>query len=277
MKLYLIPIFVIFFGCENSKKNYPVIGVITDLKTEEKVIIVDHDSIPNLMMPMVMPFNIINKSDIKNLSVGDSIHFEFVMNDTFPYAENFINYGKSSKIAYTNQTIEVDNYDLKSIGSIISDVSFFNLDSTKIKLSDSDGKYRFISFLFSRCPMPNMCPALVIKNEYLAKNLKNIDFILISFDYLYDTPSLLNDFYGPTISGYENWDIWSSFNSMNSIFMLAKQVGCEFWGIEDNNIGHNLRSVLIGPNRELLFIREGDKWEAEKIKKEIISFVQADN
>lgn len=274
MKLYLILTLLIFFSCENSKKSYPVIGVVTDLKIEEKVIIIDHDSIPNLMMPMVMPFNIIDESDIEDLSIGDSIHFEFVMNDTFPYAENFISYGKSTKTVYVDMNIEEDDFDLKNIGSIISDVSFFNLDSTKINLSDSDGEYRFISFLFSRCPMPNMCPALVIKNEYLAKSLKNVDFILISFDYIHDTPSVLNDFYGSAVSGYENWNVWSSYDNMNSIFMLTKQIGCKFWGIENNNIGHNMRSILIGPNRELLFIWEGDKWKAEEIKNEILNFLE---
>tara|TARA_Y100001970_G_C14088800_1_gene778839 strand:- start:125 stop:958 length:834 start_codon:yes stop_codon:yes gene_type:complete len=277
MKSNLILIFFIFFGCKKSKNSYPVIGVVTNLNIDERVIVVDHDSIPNLMMPMVMPFNLINESDIADISVGDSIQFEFVMNDTFPYAENFISFGKSFKALDTNWIVEEDNFDLKSIGSIISDVNFLKLDSTKVNLSDSDGKYRFISFLFSRCPMPNMCPALVIKNEYLAKNLKGIDFIMISFDYLYDTPSLLNDFYGSSVSVYPNWDIWSSYNNMNSIFMLTKQVGCEFWGIEDNNIGHNLRSILIGPDRELIFSWKGDKWKAEDVKNEISSFVIENN
>jgi hypothetical protein len=47
---------------------------------------------------------------------------------------------------------------------------------------------------------------------------------------------------------------------------LAKQSGCEFWGIEENNIGHTLRSVLIGPNREMLGFWPGDNWKAGNVK-----------
>ena len=34
--------------------------------------------------------------------------------------------------------------------------------------------------------MPNMCPAIIVKNQYLAqafKNEQNMEFILVSFDY----------------------------------------------------------------------------------------------
>ena len=277
MKSKILLIYIVFFACTKSKNIYPVRGSVVDINIDHGIITVDHDSIPNLMMPMVMPFNIINKSDISGISIGDSIQFEFVMNDTFPYAKNFISYGKSFKVADSSWILEEDNFDLKSIGSIIDNMNFLKLDSTKINLSDSDGKYRFISFLFSRCPMPNMCPALVIKNEYLAKNLEDIDFIMISFDYVYDTPSILNDFYGSTVLDYANWDIWSSYKNMNSIFMLTKQTGCEFWGIEDNNIGHNLRSVLIGPDRELIFSWKGDKWKAKEVKNQIKNFMLENN
>tara|TARA_B100001996_G_scaffold92924_1_gene69338 strand:- start:519 stop:1352 length:834 start_codon:yes stop_codon:yes gene_type:complete len=277
MKSKLILIFVVFYGCTKSKNIYPVSGAVIDINIDDKIVTIDHDSIPNLMMPMVMPFNIIDESDIADISIGDSIQFEFVMNDTFPYAKNFISYGKSIKAENTNWNLEEDNFDLKSIGSIIDDVSFLKIDNTQVNLSDSDGKYRFISFLFSRCPMPNMCPALVIKNEYLAKNLEDIDFIMISFDYIYDTPIILSDFYGSSILEYSNWDVWSSYKNMNSIFMLTKQVGCEFWGIEDNNIGHNMRSILIGPDRELIFSWKGDNWKAEDVKNKINSFVPENN
>ena len=45
--------------------------------------------------------------------------------------------------------------------------------------------------------MPNMCPASIIKNQYLSNHFenKNINFLIISFDYLYDTPEVLKNVY----------------------------------------------------------------------------------
>ena len=49
---------ITLFGihCSDPVKTYPVKGVIVDLKPGEKIVVVDHDTIPDLMMPMVMPF-----------------------------------------------------------------------------------------------------------------------------------------------------------------------------------------------------------------------------
>ena len=49
--------------------------MIHDIKIDEQIIIIDHDSIPGFMMSMIMPFNFKNKEDVENLSSGDSVRF----------------------------------------------------------------------------------------------------------------------------------------------------------------------------------------------------------
>lgn len=117
--------------------------------------------------------------------------------------------------------------------------------------------------------MPTMCPAVVIKNDYLVKSFKDrndIEFVMVSFDYKYDTPRVLKDFYGSTISDHDNWKVWSSTDHIEDVYRLAKQSGCNFWGIEENKIGHTLRSILIGPNREVLGYWPGDNWKVGNVK-----------
>jgi hypothetical protein len=125
-----------------------------------------------------------------------------------------------------------------------------------------------------------MCPAVVIKNEVLANNFRNnnkLELIMISFDYVYDTPDILNDFYGPSVSSYENWNVWSSTGSIADLHILSSEIGSEFWGVEENNIGHNQRSALIGPNMELLNVWEGDSWLAKDVKKDIENYYNTFN
>ena len=100
-----------------------------------------------------------------------------------------------------------------------------------------------------------MCPAVVIKNGVLAsyfKKSKNLELIMVSFDYVHDTPAILNEFYGPSINNYENWRAWSSVGNIADLYKLSSELGCEFWGVDEGNIGHYLRSALIDPNRKLL-------------------------
>ena len=258
-------------NCGSNEKIYPVKGTIYEVKLDSLIITIAHDTIPDLMMPMVMPFNLKNPKDIVGLSIGDSVHFDFIWADTVTYAKNFRIVGKGT-LPEDDDGFFDDEYSMKRIGQLLDNVTLLDLDSSRVQLSDSDGKYRFLSYIFTRCPMPNMCPAVVIKNNYLSESFsdnENIDFIMVSFDYIYDTPSILKDFYGSTILGHNNWQVWSSIGRIDDVYRLAKQSGSNFWGIEEGKIGHTLRSVLIGPNREVLGSWPGDDWKVGDVKNAI--------
>ena len=258
-------------NCGSNEKIYPVKGTIYEVKLDSLIITIAHDTIPDLMMPMVMPFNLKNSKDVVGLSTGDSVHFDFIWADTVTYAKNFRIVGKGT-LPEDDDGFFDDEYSMKRIGQLLDNVTLLDLDSSRVQLSDSDGKYRFLSYIFTRCPMPNMCPAVVIKNDYFVKLFKdreNIEFIMVSFDYIYDTPSVLKEFYGSTVMGHNNWQVWSSTGRIDDVYRLAKQSGSNFWGIEEGKIGHTLRSVLIGPNREVLGSWPGDDWKTGDVKNAI--------
>ena len=258
-------------NCGSNEKIYPVKGTIYEVKLDSLIITIAHDTIPDLMMPMVMPFNLKNSKDVVGLSTGDSVHFDFIWADTVTYAKNFRIVGKGT-LPEDDDGFFDDEYSMKRIGQLLDNVTLLDLDSSRVQLSDSDGKYRFLSYIFTRCPMPNMCPAVVIKNDYFVKLFKdreNIEFIMVSFDYIYDTPSVLKEFYGSTVMGHNNWQVWSSIGRIDDVYRLVKQSGGDFWGIEEGRIGHSLSSVLIGPDRVLLGSWPGDDWKAGDVKNAI--------
>jgi len=266
----LIYLFALLFllNCTKSGKVYSVQGTVYEVFHDSMEVTISHDTITNLMMPMVMPFQVIDTNEISNLIIGDSVHFDFIFSDTLAYARNFIVIGKGTLPNEYDNYFD-DEYSEKRIGQILDDVTFLDIDSTLIKLSETDGKYRFISFIFTSCPMPTMCPAIVIKNHYLAdsfSNNTNIDFIMISFDYRYDTPTILKKVYEETTSDYNNWYVWSSIDRVDDIYTLIKQSGGNFWGVEEGKIGHTLSSVLIGPDRMVLGSWKGEKWQSGNVR-----------
>ena len=274
-KIFIISIYL-FIGCTKTNKEYVVNGVIHDIKIDEQIIIIDHDSIPGFMMSMVMPFNFEKKEDVEELSSGDSVRFKLVVKSHDSYVVDFTILGRSILIEDQDEFWDDDEYRPIDFGERLTDISMMDLNGDSTSLSSSDGKFRFISFIFTRCPIPNMCPAVVIKNGVLASNFKknqNLELIMISFDYVYDTPTILKEFYSPSISGYKNWKVWSSAMNLSDLYTLSSELGCEFWGIDEGKIGHNLRSALIGPNRELLNVWGGDDWLAKDVVKDIKNYM----
>ena len=97
IKTFILTVFFLI-SCSNKDKEYAVYGVIQDIKENQNTIIIDHDSIPGFMMPMVMPFNIKHTKDIAELSVGDSVKFKLIVTDTKSYVTDFTILGRSDII-----------------------------------------------------------------------------------------------------------------------------------------------------------------------------------
>ena len=273
---YLI-IGLLLSSCSKTDKTYNVTGVVINIDEKKESILVDHDSIKGFMMPMVMPFKIRNKNILKDIAINDSISFKFIITEKTSYAENFKTFGKSSLKFDDDEFWTDDESKKKEIGQKLSDITLVGSNGELTTLNHFIGSYIFISFIFTRCPVPNMCPAVVIKNGVLARKFKNNDkikFIMVSFDYIYDTPKVLESYYSDIIKEYPNWMVWSSVGRVSDLYTLSSELGCNYWGIEKNNIGHNLRSVLIGPDRKILNVWKGDDWLAGKVQKEIDNYMK---
>ena len=59
--------------------------------------------------------------------------------------------------------------------------------------------------------------------------------------------------------------------------MMAGQSNVSFWGVNENDIGHTLRSVIIDPERRLLKAYDGMDWMPEEVEWEINNILQAYN
>lgn len=272
MKKLIILIFLSFYACHKSS-IYPVTGVIKKIKHDEHKLTIDHDKIDGFMDPMVMDFPIHKSIDLNIFNINDSVKFILNVNETKSYSYNFKILGKSTTL--NSDDWMQDESESLDIGDVISDVTFLDINEKSYSISESDGKLRFITFIFSKCPMPNMCPALNIKTAFLADKFSetsNIEFLTISFDYIYDTPTILNDIYGERYSNYNNWKFLSSVKNKEDLFQITNELGLAFWGVEENNIGHNMRAVLINSNKKILKIYSGDKWNVKDVADDINFF-----
>ena len=272
--LFYVVIFFLF-SCDKRDTVYFVKGTVRSIDIDQEKVIIAHDTIPELMMPMVMPFFVPEYQELSNLNIGDSVHFQFVWDDSLPFARKFKIVGIGN-IPEPDDFFQ-DEFSMKQIGQKFDDVTLLTIDSNVVNLSDSDGKFRFISYIFSQCPMPNMCPMVIIKNQGLVNQFSDtniIDFILVSFDYKYDTPSVLDSYYGSIRERFNNLFFWSSTGYVEDVYRLVSQSGGKFWGVDEGKIGHSLTSVLISPNRELLAYWKGDSWNVNEVANAIKVFIR---
>ena len=165
-----------------------------------------------------------------------------------------------------------DGYSPIRIGEAFTDAIFLDYDNNEIKLSDFENDFMLVTFIFTRCPIPNMCPALIYKQKYIAEqfeDINNLKILTISFDYLFDKPKVLKEKFETLKSNKKNWIFLSSYNHLDDLYLLSKQSNFSFWGVEKNDIGHNMRTLLIGPKLKLLKHYDGSEWSLKDISNDI--------
>jgi len=105
-------------------------------------------------MAMTMPFRLADSLDINKYQVGDSLKFKLIMGENRAIASRFQLLGKGT--LQVPDDMWDDEYTALEIGELFTDITLLDLDSNTVSLSNSDGKFRLISYIFTRCPMPNM-------------------------------------------------------------------------------------------------------------------------
>jgi len=280
---------ILLFSCVDKKPEYtmhPFKGIVIDVFKEQQKMLIKHDEVPGFMMEMTMMFNIEPSIKLENYSIGDSLNFNFYISEQKNAPAK--TWADQIKIVGHRELMENEVFDdffeedeTIQIGEKISNFKFLDLEGNEVELNNFNKKLKFISFIFSRCPMPNFCPAVILKNQYLVNQFKdnsNIEFIIISFDYSYDTPNVLKKAYGNIFEDYNNIHFLSSYGFKESILKLTMEAGLGFSGIDEGDprdINHTLKSLLISPEGMLIESFGGDSWLPKEVESNIKSQLNA--
>lgn len=143
------------------------------------------------------------------------------------------------------------------------------------QLYDMTGNYLFVSFIYTRCPMPKMCPLTMSLNRRVHRLWKKtspsipLKFLVITLDPTNDTANTMKS-YG------------SKFGLSDSAFILAtgseqtlSDFSSEFnaLGFPSNGlIAHNSKSVLVGPDLVPLKDYKDNEWKPEDVIKDLKAF-----
>ena len=160
-----------------------------------------------------------------------------------------------------------------SVGDVMTDYSFTNQLGKVEKLSDFRGKTVALTFIFTRCPLPDFCPRMTRQFNEIQETFKKEPglkdkwhLLTLSFDPDFDTPASLR-LYGER-NGYdpENWTLMTG--ALIDIDAITEQFGMVFYRDQGTiNFNHNLRTVVIGPDGVIRQILIGNAWETEQLEK----------
>lgn len=283
---FLLSIFL-FTACQKAEtqlqnasadaKRYDLKGTIVAVDKAKKKATIKHEPVAGYMEAMTMDFPIKEDWIWEDLSVGADIRAELVVDKDGYWLEKI----GISALPNPNQTPLPVREDVAQIGVSVPDFSLTNQDGKKISMKDFRGKSLAITFIYSRCPLPEYC-ILMSKNFSDAANqlhenaeLKDkVRLLSISFDPATDTPAKLKE-YG---RGYLGKDSKADF----SVWQLAtgpekdiKSIA-DFFGLRyevDQNdktqFNHSLRTVIVAPDGKIHKVFSGNEFTPADLLKEL--------
>ena len=155
---------------------------------------------------------------------------------------------------------------------IATNAALVNQEGKPFQLYDLKGKYLFLSFIYTRCPFPKMCPLTVSLNQDLFRHWKEekkklpLHFLIVTLDPRYDTPAVLKAFAKMRHLDLHHFTLATgtpqTLSTLYNQFNVAVVPEGEF-------VGHNNRNVLLDPKMTVLQNYEENKWTPEQVLKDM--------
>lgn len=262
----------------SNARHYDARGIIRGLAPSARSIDVEHEDIRGFMPSMTMPFSVRDSKQIAGLRSGDAISFRLTVTDTDSWIDQI-------------KKIKADGVRLPTPSATPATRAMSN-DSARLResdrmpafdLTDQNGEritletfrgHPFVlTFIFTRCPIPNFCPLMSKNFGKLQDAIKNgsgtlaqTRLLSISFDPDFDTPQVLKDF-----ANHEQADpkIWRFATGEQSKIDNLTRAFSVYVQAEAGTISHGLATALVSGDGKVARIWRGNGWTPAEVIAEI--------
>ncbi len=251
-------------------KTYPIRGIVvsSDAKTGE--VTVDTEAIPGYMEAMTMPYTLKQPNIATELHPGDTITAVLTPTDNADLLDqiDIVDEAKPNyKPAVTYNDLEP--------GETIPDFHFLNQSDRTISLKQFQGKVVLLTFIYTRCPLPNFCVRMSRNFAEIDKSLQKspalyakTHLLSVSFDPKYDTPNVLRSYGGAYTGNYTketftHWDFAAPPEKELPKVLQFFDVGVT--PEPDHTITHSLSTVVIAPDGKLYKWYPGNDWNPQQV------------
>ncbi len=252
--------------------RHALTGEIVRLDTERQCLLVTHNAIPDYMPAMTMEFKV-TPADLANAKPGQRIRADLVewqgvfsLENIWPDDDITVRALDASTKALAQDTATRGRGVYREVGEQVPDFTLLDQTGAAVSMNRFRGKLVMMNFIFTRCPVATMCPASTLKMSMLQQatkeaGLTNVEFVSISFDPDYDTPGVLRSYAEARSLDLSNWSFLTGPDT--AVRHLLAQFGIirEFEGA---TIKHNLATLLISPNGQIIHRVDGSQWDTQE-------------
>jgi protein SCO1 len=255
-----------------NAEQFTVRGIVRKIDADGTRVTIKHEEIPNYMPAMTMPFNVRDPREIKDLQPGDAVTFRMLVTEDESWIDQVRKTGAAEEQSPTAErpTVRlVRDVEPLEVGDLVPNYQFTNELGKTIELANFRGKALALTFIFTRCPIPDFCP-LMSKRFAEAYTLlhetpdapTNWHLLSVSFDPHYDTPKVLQNYARNYNYDPNKWSFITG--AMIDIDAITEQFDLPIFK-QGEAWDHKLRTVVIDAAGRVHKVFVYNQWTAREL------------
>jgi protein SCO1/2 len=266
---------------EPKAQTYSLTGQVLAVRPETSEILVKHEDIKGFMPAMTMPYKVKDAALLKDRAPGDLITATLNVAPDLAWLSAIAKTGTAPIPADANTKIPVAaNVTLLKTGDQVPGTKLTDQDDKPLALTDWQGSAVVVTFIYTRCPLPQFCPLMdrrfaeiqTLASADPALNGK-VRLLSISFDPVNDRAAVLR---AHAAKAGAKPDVWRFATAGEAtVDRMAAEFGINVMREADGTITHNLRTAVIDPRGRVVSIHDSNAWTASSIADELKAAVLA--
>jgi protein SCO1/2 len=245
--------------------HHTTTGLVLRIDQPAATVTISHDAFPGYMNAMAMPFDLKGSARDATLTPGDRVKFRLSVKGGHSWVDRVEVVSAAAVDAGLQNTPAAPV--LVPVGTAMPDFELTDQAGAPVALSGLKGKVVAVTFIYSRCPLPDYCPRMVenfkaVRARFAGRMDRDLVFLTISFDPRYDTPDVLTKYAASRRAGGPGWHFLTGDPA--EIERVCNAFGIQYWA-EEGLITHSLQTAVIDRNGRLAATVEGKDFTPQQL------------
>lgn len=160
----------------------------------------------------------------------------------------------------------------RGVGEYVPKFALYDTDGELFLSESLKGSYAVMNFIFTRCTMPNMCPAATERMKQLQamaeeEGIEDLELVSVTLDPEYDTPGIFTAYAADKGIPTDNFHFLGGPEPI--VEDLKKQMGVLAEPHPEEIVRHTMSTALIDPTGRIIYRIPGSMWSPEAFLREI--------
>jgi len=251
-------------GC--ATRRYPVTGMVLQVDPSGRTMVVSHERIPGYMDAMAMPFRVRDAQGLDLLKPGMRVEFSLVVNRQESWAERITMQGGARFEADPQYPAPAPS-EGTALGRPVPDFELVDQSRGTVRLSQFQGQVVALTFIYTRCPLPDVCPRLSsnfarLQDRFRDRLGRDLTLLSVTFDPQYDRPEVLAGYARGFRADPAGWRFLTG--TLDQVRQVCGLFGVDFWP-DNGQIIHSMRTAVVDRHGRLAANLTGSGFTAQEL------------